>query len=92
MKSIHLAIASALAAAACLSGCALDPSIPQRATASAVGNNALAPEQVVVSDGHLDVVGGSPIYRWHASSPSGEFDCSGVMGDGVLKQPVCVRK
>jgi hypothetical protein len=81
-----------LAAAASMSGCAVDQSIPQRATAIAVGGNAVAPVQVKISDERTVLESFGQSFHWHASAPNGEFDCSAISGEGVLIQTVCVKK
>ena len=88
---MKLRILAVALAASSLAACALDPVAAQRATAVAAGNNAVAPEQVKVSD----IKNGSlvdPAFRWHASAPNGEFDCSAYEYDGVLAQTLCVKK
>ena len=92
MNARLLVITCTLAAAASLSACALDPAIPQRATAIAVGGNAVAPAQVTISEERTAVESGRQNVYWHASAPNGEFDCSGLLGDGLLQQTVCVKK
>ena len=62
----------------------------QRETAIAIGGNAVAPEQIKIADDQ-DVVGSGTVH-WHASAPSGEFDCSAVKGIAVVTGTVCVRR
>jgi hypothetical protein len=88
MKTRILTIALA---AASLTACALDPAEARRATAVAAGNNAVAPEQVKVSDIRNGSIA-DPAFRWHASAPNGEFECSAYEHDGVLTQTLCVKK
>jgi hypothetical protein len=95
MKTGTLVIALTLTATASMTGCAaealsrLDPML-QRETAIAIGGNAVAPEQIKIADDQ-DVVGGGTVH-WHASAPSGEFDCSAVKGIAVVTETVCVRR
>ena len=91
MKTRILMITWASAAASTLSGCALDAASAQRATAIAVGNNAVAPEQVKISDTRAGNPF-APAVHWHASAPNGEFDCSAIPRNEALTQTVCVRK
>ena len=92
MKASTLAIASTFAAAASISGCAVDPAIQQRATAFAIGGTSVAPDQIRISNQTAAVESNVVVQRWHASAPSGEFDCSAVQGDNLMVQPVCVKK
>ena len=92
MKASTVAIASTLAAAASISGCALDPAIPQRATAFAIGGTAVSPDQIRISNQTAAVESSVVVHRWHASAPNGEYDCSAVQSEQLLVQPVCVKK
>ena len=92
MQAHTYTIPMALALAASISGCALDPAIEQRATAFAIGGTSVAPEQVRISGQTVAVESGVPVQRWHASTPGGEYDCSAVQAEQLAAQPVCVRK
>ncbi len=92
MKAMTLAISATLAVAASMSGCALDPAVPQRATAFAIGGTAVSPDQIRISNQTASVESSVVVHRWHASAPIGEYDCSAVQGEQVLVQPVCVKK
>ena len=92
MKASTLAIIAPLAAAASISGCAVDPAIEQRATAFAIGGTAVAPDAVRISNQTAAVESGVVIQRWHASAPGGEYDCSAVQAEQLVAQPVCVKK
>jgi hypothetical protein len=97
MKASNSIIALTLTAAASMTGCTtyaqwLAIELP-RATAIAIGGNAVAPEQVKISD-DPGVVDRSGALHWHASAPNGEFDCSGIPIQtlGVVSETVCVKK
>lgn len=92
MKASTLAIASTFAAAASISGCALDPAIQQRATAFAIGGTAVSPDQIRISNQTAALESSVVVHRWHASAPIGEYDCSAVQGEQLLVQPTCVKK
>jgi hypothetical protein len=94
MKAGTLVVALTMTAAASMTGCStaqvmaeFQPLL-QRATAIAIGGNAVAPEQIKISD-DPDVHGGSAIIHWHASAPNGEFDCSATR---AVTYTVCVKK
>jgi hypothetical protein len=97
MKAGTWVIALTLTAAASMTGCTdtqmlanAEPEL-QRATAIAIGGNAVAPEQIRISDDGevLEPVG---TVHWHASAPTGEFACSALRGQVGYRQPVCVKK
>ena len=95
MRPATLVSALTMTATASMTGCvmeALSSFTPmlQRETAIAIGGNAVAPEQITISDDQ-DVVGGGTVH-WHASAPTGEFDCSAVKRPGGVTKTVCVRK
>jgi hypothetical protein len=92
MKASTLAMASMVAATATISGCALDPAVQQRATAFAIGGTAVSPDQITISGQTAAVEAAVVVHRWHASAPTGEYDCSAVQGEHLLVQPVCVKK
>jgi hypothetical protein len=93
MKAHTWIIASTFAAAASISGCATSPTAQQRATAFAIGGTAVAPEEIKISDKEVPFMSlGKPVVRWHASTPTGEYDCSGVQSGELLLQPVCAKK
>jgi hypothetical protein len=92
MKTSTLAISSILAAAASISGCAVDIATQQRATAFAIGGTAVSPDQIRISNQLAAVESSGVVHRWHASAPNGEYDCSAVQGEQLLVQPVCVKK
>ena len=92
MKASIVAIASTLAAAASISGCAIDPAIQQRATAFAIGGTAVSPDQITISNQTSTLEASGVVQHWHASAPTGEYDCSGVQGEQLVVQPVCVKK
>jgi hypothetical protein len=92
MKASDLAISAALAIAASISGCAVDPAIQQRATAFAIGGTAVSPDQIRISNPTAAVESSVVVHHWHASAPDGEYDCSAVQGEQVLVQPVCVKR
>jgi hypothetical protein len=53
----------------------------------------VAPEEIRTSNEKADLVSlGRPVVRWHASTPTGEYDCSAVQSEQLLVQPVCVKK
>ena len=92
MKASTWAISSTLAAATSISGCALDPAIQQRATAFSIGGTAVSPDQIRISNQTAAVESSVVVHRWHASASTGEYDCSGIRGEQLLVQPVCVKK
>ncbi len=93
MKAGILAIASGLVAAATICGCAVaDPATEQRSTAIAIGGNAVAPEQINISNQTYTTEKNILIQHWHASAPIGEYDCTAVQGEKWLEQTVCVKK
>ncbi len=92
-ESKHLGRCRDTGAAMSVSGCAIDPAIQQRAAAFAIGGTAVAPDQVGISNQTLTPDTPGYVSRWHASVPSGEYDCSAVLGEsGLLVQTVCVKK
>lgn len=92
MKASTLGVTAPLTFAALISGCAVDPAMEQRATAFAIGGTSVAPAEVRISNQTADVESGVVVQRWHASAPSGEYDCSAIQAERLVAQPVCVKK